>query len=383
MPKLTIILGSGSTRAQARAQTPKNRQPPLDQGFYSQLRKPETGHRLYLAVKSYLQKQYHYDITDPKLDSFEAVASILYADAFAPRTQSVAYPVFLGLLQYLSRRLALTINPLVPNRRNVLQRILRTSITKFGADNVSIVTFNYDLQAERALLNISGTAQMASVAIFKFPGCYRLQNPNAQRMGRRTHLIPSRKLDDSHDGVPILKLHGSANWYSFYKDNPPDPDVFLSGGGSRFLVANIGLIPNTGPVTATTRKKQATSVKGKGAAKGPPRTWYGFPLIVPPVPHKSASFHSQIKSLWTQAADLLSDADELLVFGYSCPAQDQEAANLIRSTAGRNSDLNHVTIVDPNPSIATRFVELAGVSACSWFHDAGEYLKAARDSPQI
>ena len=144
------------------------------------------------------------------------------------------------------------------------------------------------------------------------------------------------------------------------------------------MVANIGLIPNMGPVTATTRKTKARSTKGESAAKATTTTWYGFPLIVPPVPHKSASFHSQIESLWTKAADLLSDADELLVFGYSCPAQDQEAANLIRSTAGRNSDLDHVTIVDPNPAIATRFVELAGVSSCSWFRDAEEYLKAAR-----
>ena len=265
---------------------------------------------MYLDVKSYLQQQYHYDISDPRLDSFEAVASILYADAFAPRTQSHAYPVFLALIQFLSRRLALTINPLIPNRLNALQRILRASIAKFDADNIAIVTFNYDLQAERALLNITGATQLSSATTFTFPGCYRLQTPNAQRIRRRAPLMPSKQLDSSHDGIPILKLHGSANWYLFYDDKPPDPDTFLSAGGSRFMVANIGLLPSIGRITATTSRTGSKSTKAKSKPKAATRTVYGYPLVVPPVPHKSASFHSEIKNLWTQAANHLSDADE-------------------------------------------------------------------------
>ncbi len=363
MPKLVILVGSGATRAQAISRTRQDMRPPLDKGFFSQIRARISSDYRLIRVNNYLQQQYRYDVLDPRFDSFESVASILYTDAFAPRTQYPAYPIFLALTNLLSERIAETTNQISLNGYRSLVSILRGKISDFEPDNVTIVTFNYDLQAELALRYVSSRLNPRFNTSLVFPGCYRLTKCSVGNISTYARFT-SRGADEEHIGIPILKLHGSLNWVLGYRDREPSQAVYLSGAGKNVLrVADVDRIPTSWPIRVGTSSK---------------RTLYGYPMVVPPIPHKSAVFRDEIKSLWSMAADALSNANELVVFGYSCPTLDQEAANLIRSTTGRNDNLNHVTIIDPNPGIAERFVELTNARSCAWFRDARDYLSSIR-----
>ena len=363
MSKIVVLIGSGATRAQAAIRAPQNKKPPLDKGFFSQIRAPISGDPRLIRVKTYLQEQYRYDVFDSRFDSFESVASILYADAFAPRTQHLAYPIFLDLINFLSSRIAETTNQINSNSHSNLVRILRNRISDVTPDNVSVITFNYDLQVEFALRHVSSRLNSRFHTSLVFPGCYRLTKCSVGTIGTLAPFT-SQASDEGHIGIPILKLHGSLNWVLSYRDQVPSQAAYLSGAGRNvFRVANVDRIPTDWPIPVGTSAK---------------RPFYGYPVVVPPIPHKSAVFRDEIKRLWGIAADALTNANELLVFGYSCPTLDQEAANLIRSTTGRNDNLNHVTIIDPDPGIAERFVELTNARSCAWFRDARDYLSSIR-----
>ena len=208
MPRLAIILGSGATRAQAHARLALKDRPPLDKGFFSQLRAPITDDHQLIRVKEYIHEQYQYDLSRSELDSFEAVASILYTDASIPRTQEQAYPILLDLIRFLSARIADTTNNLNPSSHRVIQRILRRKLNDLSPDEISIITFNYDLQTELALNHIQVTLGKRNHRAFVFPGCYRLSEPEIRRITGRDEIVPRGEIDYEHIGVP----HTKASW---------------------------------------------------------------------------------------------------------------------------------------------------------------------------
>ncbi len=358
--KLVLLIGSGATRAQAPKRCPITKLPPLDNGFFSQIRAPISKDVRLVRIKSYLSRTYKYDPRVQGLDSFETIASILYADAYAPATQGQAYPILLDLITFLSSRIASTVNPLRPNSYNLLQRILYGIITDLGPENVSIITFNYDLQIERALRRAGSRVGSSPGSILSFPGCYRMQNTaNAVRsVTGASRFMSTATLNHRHDGIPVLKLHGSLNWVSGYKSQIPAQNQFFSPRKRTIYITNVDQVTNW-PVRIPTRA---------------PGRLFGYPRLVPPVPHKSVLFHDEIKDIWSEAHKALSDADELLVFGYSCPFSDQEAANLIRSTSGVGRKLKRVMIVDPKSSVVDRYASLTDAKSIYWYHDAREFI---------
>lgn len=64
--------------------------------------------------------------------------------------------------------------------------------------------------------------------------------------------------------------------------------------------------------------------------------------------HKSSVLHELLQGVWRQAEDALKQADQLLVFGYSCPPLDFESSNLLRrAQKGRKTP---VVLIDPSPT---------------------------------
>ncbi len=362
MSHLVIVLGAGCSRSQvAHPPDPNCRSesiPPLDSEFFSKMPPSISNSFEFKQVRRYLKNHYRYHLGSNGLDSFESVASIVYTDTFATRTQDSAYPVLLDLIQILSRRIALSTNSLIADDQNILQHVFQKHFNEIPSQTITIVTFNYDIQAERALDFAASRFPSASQTMV-FPGCYRLQEHSIHGVRNHPRFVRKARLDQSHDGIPILKLHGSLNWYTPYNSRTPSKQRFLSSSKRDFRIGNTNTLPEWPLLT-------------KSAS---PRRHFGYPVLVPPVPHKSALFHDDIKALWSLAADQLSTADELLIFGYSCPSTDQEAANLFRSAAARNERLRHITVIDPNPAIAERFIELTRAASCSWFRSVHDYLE--------
>lgn len=359
MTQVVVLIGSGATRAQVRAKTAQLHKPPLDKGFFTPVRSGANNSPQLSTVQGYLKQYYGYaDIHRSEINSFESVASILYSDAHSSRTQANAYPAFLDLLQLLSKRIADTTNQINMQGHNLLAKFLSYLVSRYGADNVSIITFNYDLQIERALLHIQSRRTATTRGLFKFPGCYRLPSHTIRRVFGTNVLVSERDLDDAHDGVPILKLHGSLNWYSGYNSKVPSQRQFFRGDRA-FRIANVASLPNW-PIGVRTPAR---------------RNFYGYPILVPPVPHKSSLFHDQVRDLWLSASSTLAAAEDLYIFGYSCPPSDQEAANLIRSTAGINSSMVRLTIIDPDTNVIRRFASLTEARSIDWYRYIGDFLR--------
>ena len=92
-----------------------------------------------------------------------------------------------------------------------------------GPEDLTIITFNYDLIFERVLELIDVRGRDGT---FWFPGCYRMdgiariQNVSGQ---------PEFKSEEyAHEGVAVLKLHGSVNWQSNHTSSSPTSAAMLN-----------------------------------------------------------------------------------------------------------------------------------------------------------
>src|SRR5262249_32378620 len=131
-------------------------------------------------------------------------------------------------------------------------------------------------------------------------------------------LFPSDETEISRDRnwVPIIKLHGSANWFAYrrgLRESESNPWVAFTAAGEKavgeIVHETIRLILDN---EITKRGGEyATKVEGKTPS----------PAIIPPMLGK-ASIMPVIASQWRAAINLLKGARELWIVGYSFPSTD-------------------------------------------------------------
>lgn len=208
--KVVFIIGAGSTVADV---TTRSRKwlPPLDKGFFSIAN--STNHKEVNAIVSYTKEVYDMDIVNPESDSLEKIMAMLYTDIFDPGLGDKASEIFRKLIGLFNRRLADTTNNLPATQQRYLYRIITYYLNKgFNPSDLTIITFNQDLQIEKILHKLDQTKRWVRVGkIFNFPFCYKLQKSE-----KITSPTKSRKNlfnigDTNLGGVKILKLHGSLN----------------------------------------------------------------------------------------------------------------------------------------------------------------------------
>jgi hypothetical protein len=110
------------------------------------------------------------------------------------------------------------------------------------------------------------------------------------------------------------------------------------------------------------------TVSGRRRAK------FTFPVVIPPVIHKSGIIHPDLRPVWSLAEEKLRKATKVVVMGYSCPANDWESANLIARSLNSNSELKDFTLIDPEPRVVLRFVQLASPRELHYFSKCDDYL---------
>ena len=303
---------------------------------------------------------YESDIFLPVEDSLERVMGQIYTDTFNPGLESDATEAFRALLRLFTQRIAITTNKLRPTIRRSLYRILVSYVERGVAPgNITILTYNQDLQAEKTLclMGEAGRWKRFAKQIFNFPGCYQLGKRRVTKptqKARRSTLFDVR--DDVDDCIRVLKLHGSLNWYSSYLTPEPSPTEMFDPE-RELSITQRRLIPPD--MTFTGQKKS-----------------HGLPVVVPPVTHKSAVLHDALKDVWRHAEVALGDADETVIFGYSCPPLDFESANQLRRSAREHK--SRVSVIDPDGGIAARYIELLKPESLVYFSSAGAFLDARK-----
>lgn len=223
--------------------------------------------------------------------------------------------------------------------------LAETIKTKLSATNTSIITFNYDLGIDTALADEGYGVN------------YGFERLSAQRNPRIFNLY---------------KLHGSINWVVDENDNqvyPYYPEDYLKD------IKTKKMYNESGEVTLLISKflgkiKETT----EGNHKFSPEA-----LIIPPTWNKNG-YQGTISKVWAEAAEKLSRAKRIFIFGYSLPDSDLFfrylfALGTLGSTRIRNIVV--VNIEPPGGGVDNRFKNLLGSSIKSRYQYVNEYFKRA------
>ena len=357
--KIVLILGAGCTYNEGI----KGKEPPLDKGFFQIANR--TNKSDVEPIRRYFVDYYNLDICSGDqrpYDSLEYVMVRLFADANALSMGKVAYEIFLSLIKLFNKRLADTTNRVKPHPRSSLFKLIVNFLNE-GAKpkDICIITFNQDIQIEKTLdaIEIYDKYQQFK-PLLNFPYCYL---PSSDYMiepdritGPKNSTATFAKGDSEEQGIQILKLHGSLNWYSAHGSKNVDIDeLFDPDKRLQF-----------------TRRRTIHPEMRYGSGE---RRQYTFPIIVPPVSHKSAIFHSTISRSWPGAEERLQNANDVVIFGYSCPETDHESSNLIQRTLGSRK-LETFSIIDPSPEVFTRFWELTRQERVFYYSSVDSFLRA-------
>lgn len=348
--KTVLLLGAGVTRA-ARPKISLGQRAPLDTDFFTiakAVSKDEADDVLQCLHN--LVGDYAYSLSE----SLETVTTYLYLKAIEEGSGSLYHKGFLKLLELLEAVLADTTNSIRVGPRSLIYRFILSELGKLDRfEDLTIITFNYDLLLERVLESISLHGHPEA---FVFPGCYRMNGISHIQQVRASPQFESKGY--SFKGAAILKLHGSMNWQSTHTSASPTPAA-LSNPNRNCNVLDLTEI--------------TPGLQWKRRSGG--RMVYMKPIIVPPVSGKRSMLHHNVVNLWSIAASALNEADRVVIGGYSCPPLDLEARILLSETLRANDD-KRVYVIDPNPQAASKFLELCGVdhitiytSISSWIAD--------------
>lgn len=355
--RVVLILGAGATVADAAKRSVANR-PPLDKGFFTASQRSTEAQQ----IAEYFKRIYEEDIFASEADSFEGVMARLYSDIYDPGIGKNAAAAFRSLVKLFNTRLATTTNNIKATQRRFLYRMLvRLFRQGIHARDVTIITFNQDLQIEKALDRLERTpAWQQHRPIFRFPSCYMLNLPpnrvTAPTGGTGRDLFPND--GPALAGIRVLKLHGSLNWYSVHRSQSPGPRQIF----------------NPRRELRITRRRTIQLPMGLSGR----RRRHTFPVIVPPVTHKAGVLHDVIRPLWSYAEDALRKANVIVIFGYSCPQLDFESSNLIRRSVRGNTANASISVIDPDPNVLRHYVELIRPPRVSYYQSAGHFLARAQ-----
>jgi len=115
----------------------------------------------------------------------------------------------------------------------------------------------------------------------------------------------------------------------------------------------------------------------------PTRKTHALPVVIPPVTHKTAVLHNDIKPIWTEAERRLTDADRLIIFGYSCPALDFESSNMLRRSQYASQHRAAVSLIDPDGATASRYARLLSPKKLTYYPSADDFLSDSPDSTPL
>lgn len=348
--KTVLILGAGASRA-TRPKAPLSTRPPLDADFFDIA--SSVDRRKADEVLDSLRSLVG-DYAETLSKSLETATSYLYLKAIDSPAGSPYHAAFLALLSLLRTVLAATTNPASVGPRSLLYRFILSELRNVPApEDLTIITFNYDLLIERTLESIANHRRPGT---FFFPGCYRISD-----IGRTTRVTGEPQFaTNEHDfrGVAVLKLHGSISWHSNHTSDTPTPSALVNPARELHVVDSTKVSPHL------TWRRNARRV-------------YMKPIIIPPVSGKRGMMHRKVLPLWQRAGVALQEAERVVIVGYSCPPLDLEARILLSENLRANRQ-KRVYVIDPAPAAGVKFIDLCGVDHMTIYTSIENWIRDAR-----
>lgn len=309
------------------------------------------------SVKKYLRDTYNIDPTEPEYDSLERVMAVIYADINNGSLGAKALSAFRSVIRLFNKRIAETTNRMPTSNRGGLYRIITSKLKSgYHPSDITVVTFNQDLQIEKTLERISNTKQYVGIGpIWSFPHCYSLPNTHKLSAPPDNQARFTAHAEDQ-GGILVLKLHGSLNWFSWHKSSQIPQSSILSRN-KKFSITPRKNIPTDMMVTSSAGKRMHT-----------------FPMVIPPVNHKAAIIHDDLQPVWQVAEDRMMRANEIIVFGYSCPSTDFESANLFRRATRPQNAPDVFSVVDPSSETFMRYIHVTCLHKLGFFRNCDSFV---------
>jgi len=198
-------------------------------------------------------------------------------------------------------------------RYNAFTQFLRL-FQNFKGHELSIITTNYDINAECALYQMGKRASLPLPYETHSGGSY----------------IDEGNSLYSEKGVKLFKLHGSVNWYSKVQ-------------GDHYTVAD---------QMVTAMGDHRTHEVSIPEVCTSDYVFHENPVIIPPS-YLKPNLDVILEKVWAKAAVELSQAEILVFVGYSFPSSDTEMQYFLASSLSDNVNLRSIQLVDPD---ATRIV---------------------------
>jgi hypothetical protein len=332
--RIVVVLGAGATLAQATGVgfTDPDALPPIDGTFFERIAslRIKCGAEITARAKELLGLNPFLGTEAGARPGMEDFFKDLFYDYVTDARNEQAQEAYRQLVSIYAAALRRTTNPVAERgNRGPVTRLLRKAAQR--ADDLTLITFNHDLILE----NILDLGQ-------EFRGRWCLRHGYG-RFSLKRRFTLSKDADGFADQrtckhvrpIHILKLHGSLNWY-LYADNPERERALLRG--ERL---------SGEPIRISRRKQVPTRFVANGHISRP--------LVVPPVYSKQSFLESFMQPVWRDAASALESADRVVMFGYSMPSTDIEAEKLFQRSLAKNSQVNWVDLVNPDPHAASRY----------------------------
>ncbi len=362
---VVIVVGAGSTYSDGlhswrRGDLHRPFLPPLNRGFFRGCKKGDVS-ELLESVCQAMGKLYGLDPMDESNDNLEDVLVKIYCDVLSaePSGRKPREELFRNLIRLLNARMTDTTNSLAPVKTSGIGRIVSRYLDElsFAPQDICLVTFNYDLHIEKNLRRLAGLKKYDKHGgkIFNFPYLYELGDDIQTTAPKGEIPEFAEAADPRKNRISLLKLHGSLNWYSRHAS--PNPSITALFNPKRDVFVTPQTDVSTDNMQFVGKRRSAT-----------------YPVVIPPIVGKATVFHQRIKAIWAFAQTRLRGATEAVIFGYSFPPGDYESVNMLENTIGKGEHCRHVSVINPDPSVATRMGMIPKNKPVTLFHSTEEFL---------
>lgn len=350
-----ILVGAGASLAEALPSRPSRDQcPPLDATFFDLCRLAKLEGRE--ALRSYMDHTFG---MDPFSDGYrmEEIFNFVYAEAFSDDVTEECLAAYWGLIRMYAAAIGRTTNPLEGTSRYGVGALFRALLKHDPEDDYAFVTFNQDLVIEKAIDALASTARYSFVP-WNLSTTYGVNFSDYLRVGSRP------KFNSAGPGapsIPVLKLHGSLNWFYNVRSGTDPKNSIRSPAGDLHCVTNRSLL---------------TGLKYTGGS----RKVDIIPLVVPPIYEKASRYQSVVGPIWSSARQVFRRADRIVVFGYSFPDADIAARALLRGSFHQNPNVSEVTVIDVSSDVASRIAQLLEADSLHHHRTVPAFASSISDS---
>lgn len=206
--------------------------------------------------------------------------------------------------------------------------LLYLATEAFPQQTVSVITFNYDIAVDLAMMQAG-------------------LGPNYRLGASPPARVP----------VDLLKLHGSLNWATDKTTRKIKP-LHLIDYLSVCSLSPVFEQPEIMvPIGSQLEEIFGNHIADKCVVNQEP-------VIVPPSWNKS-DYHEALSDIWAAAADHLSEADSIYIIGYSLPETDSFFRHLFALGSVGKSTLRRIEVFNPDETgaVDSRFRSLLGPGA--------------------